>query len=166
MRRALFALACLFATPTAAQQNTAEVVRASSALSAIWRPVDGAMTPTTFQAACSGAVEEIAAVEAALPPVLTPQSLERVRGLRGLVIIPTGDDPAWVYLFPPFGLDWITPGMGRITVVSEAEGFLTLQDGAGASISTQLGRAGQWSILRIRQPEGVLLNYVGCAPTG
>jgi hypothetical protein len=166
MRRALLALALLFATPAAAQQNPAEVQRAAAALAAIWRPVDGPMTATTLTAACSGAVEEIAAVEAALPPVLSPESLARVRGLRGLLIIPTGDDPAWFYLFPPIGLDWVTPGMGRVTVVSEAEGFLTIQDGSGASISSQLGRAGQWPVLRLRSPDGPLLNYVGCAPTG
>lgn len=166
MWRAFLALALLFATPAAAQQNPAEVERAATALAAIWRPVSGPITATTLQAACSGAVEEIAAVEAALPPVLTPESLARVRGLRGLLIIPTGDDPAWFYVFPPIGLDWVTPGMGRVTVVSEAEGFLTLQDGAGTSISAQLGRAGQRPVLRLRSPEGPLLNYVGCAPTG
>ena len=47
MRRALLALALLFATPAAAQQNPAEVQRAAAALAAIWRPVDGPMTATT-----------------------------------------------------------------------------------------------------------------------
>jgi hypothetical protein len=165
MRFLAFALVCLFATSAGAQTN-AEVERAATALSAIWRPVEGAVTPTTINAACAGAVEEIAAIEAALPAVLTPESLQRVRGLRGMLIVPAGDVTGWLYVFPPLGVNWITPGMGRVTVVSEADGFLALQDGAGQSISLQLGRAGQWPMMRIRQPEGATLNYVGCAPAG
>lgn len=166
MRFLAFALACLFATSASAQQNSAETGRAAAALSAIWRPVDGAVTTTSINAACTGAVEEIAAIEAALPPVLTPESLQRVRGLRGMLIVPAGDVTGWLYVFPPSSLTWITPGLGRVTVVSETDGFLALQDGAGQSVSLQLGRAGQWPLLRIRPPEGALLNYVGCAPAG
>lgn len=166
MRFLAFALACLFATSAAAQQNNAETGRAASALSAIWRPVEGAVTATSITAACTGAVEEIAAIEAALPPVLTPKSLQRVRGLRGMLILPAGDVTGWLYVFPPASLNWMTPGMGRVTVVSEADGFLALQDGAGQSVSLQLGRAGQWPLMRIHPPEGALLNYVGCAPAG
>lgn len=165
MRFLAFALACLFATSAGAQTN-AEIERAASALSAIWRPVEGAVTATTINAACAGAVEEIAAIEAALPPVLTPDSLQRVRGLRGMLIVPAGDVAGWLYVFPPSSLNWITPGMGRVTVVSEADGFLAIQDGAGQSVSVQLGRAGQWPMMRIRQTEGATLNYVGCAPAG
>jgi hypothetical protein len=166
MRFLAFALACLFATSAAAQTNSAEVERAASALSAIWRPVEGAVTATTINSACIGAVEEIAAIEAALPPVLTPDSLQRVRGLRGMLIIPAGDVTGWLYIFPPASLSWVTPGMGRVAVVSEADGFLALQDGAGESVSLQLGRAGQWPMMRIRQADGAMLNYVGCAPAG
>ena len=56
MRFLAFALACLFATSAAAQQNNAETGRAASALSAIWRPVEGAVTATSITAACTGAV--------------------------------------------------------------------------------------------------------------
>lgn len=166
MRVLAFALACLFAASADAQTNSAEIERAANALSAIWRPVEGAVTATTINAACVGAVEEIAAIEAALPPVLTPESLQRVRGLRGMLIVPAGDVAGWLYVFPPSSLSWITPGMGRVTVVSEADGFLALQDGAGQSVSVQLGRAGQFPMMRIRQSEGVTLNYVGCAQAG
>lgn len=166
MRFLAFVLVCLFASNAGAQTNSAEVERAAAALSAIWRPIEGAVTPTTINAACTGAVEEIAAIEAALPPVLTPDSLQRVRGLRGMLIIPAGDVAGWLYVFPPRALDWVTPGMGRVSVVSEADGFLALQDGAGQSVSLQLGRAGQWPMMRIRQADGVTLNYVGCAPAG
>ncbi|MGH6949256.1 MAG: hypothetical protein ACREH4_00125, partial [Vitreimonas sp.] len=78
MRVLLFVLsAVLFAAPAAAQSDNAQVARASQALSAIWRPVTGPLTEASIRAACEGAVEEIAAVEAAMPNVLTPQSTAR-----------------------------------------------------------------------------------------
>ena len=91
MLRPLLALAVLLLPlPAAAQSATApDVARAARALSAMWRPMTGA---TSVEQACSGAIEEIEAVEAALPPVVTQSSLARVRALRGLLIVPT-DDP-------------------------------------------------------------------------
>jgi hypothetical protein len=169
MRRALFALACLAcAWPAVAQTPSAtpELARASRALAANWRPFLGEATPEAVESACSGAVEEIAAVEAALPPVLSPESLARVRGLRGLLIVPTGDTPAEAYFFPPPGLSWFASGLGGISVVSEAEGFIVVRDAAGRDIAFQLGRAGRQALLRIRDPEGAILSFVGCAPVG
>src|SRR5262245_52851745 len=100
MRALAFALACLFAAPAMAQTDNAQVQRASHALSAIWRPVTGPLTEASIRDACAGAVEEIAAVEAAIPNVLTPQSTARVRAPHGLLIIPTSDDPAWAFFIP------------------------------------------------------------------
>ncbi len=165
MRTFLFALACLIAPPVAAQEN-ADVQRAATALAAIWRPVSGPLTAASIQTACTGAVEEMAAIEAALPPVLDPDSLARVRGLRGLLIVPTGDDPAWSYFFPPLDLTWFRSGIGAIAVLDESQGLIGLRDASGRDIALQLGRAGERPVLRIRPPEGgALLTFVGCAPS-
>ena len=163
MRFLLIALACLIAAPAAAQ-TPADVARASGALSAVWRPVTGNLTEASIRDACAGAVEEIAAVEAAMPRTLTPESMARVRALHGLLVIPSGDDPAWAFFIPPRELDWFTSGMGAIAVLDEAQGLIGVRDAGGRDIALQLGRAGQRAVLRIRPPEGALLTYVGCAP--
>jgi hypothetical protein len=161
MLRPLLALAVLLLPLPAAAQTQPDVTRATRALSALWRPMTGA---TTVEAACAGALEEIEAVEAALPPVLTQQSLARVRALRGLLIVPT-DDPQVAYFFPDRSMAWFTSGMGAIAVINEAEGFVGVRDAGGRDIALQLGRGGEHALLRIRNPEGQVLNFVGCAPT-
>lgn len=167
LRALIIALACLAAAPAAAQTTSAEAqaqaARASRALSMLWRPVTS-LTNEQITRACSGAEEEIEAVEAAMPPVLTPDSLANVRALWGLLIIPT-DDPAVSYLFPDMGLAWLTPGLGAVGVVSEAEGFIGLQDAAGHEVAVQIGTAGGRGVMRLRNPEGQLLTFVACAPT-
>jgi hypothetical protein len=165
MRALIFALACLIVPPAAAQ-TAPDVARASRALAANWRPVPGPLTEASMRDACAGAVEEIAAVEAALPPVLTPQSMARVRALHGLLIIPTGDDPAWAFFIPPQELSWFTSGMGAIAVLDEAQGLIGVRDAGGRDIALQLGRAGQRAVLRIRPPQGAPITFVGCAPIG
>ncbi|HYD88470.1 MAG TPA: hypothetical protein VEA80_13420 [Vitreimonas sp.] len=163
MRFLLFALACLFAAPAAAQSN-AELQRASAALSAIWRPITGPLTTAAVETACAGAVQEMAAVEAALPPVLTPDSLARVRALRGFLIVPAGDDPAWAYFFPPPDLAWFRSGIGALTVLDQAQGLIGVRDASGQNIALQLGRAGEHAVLRVRPPQGgAPLAFVGCA---
>ncbi len=167
MRALLFALAALIAAPAAAQQtDNAQVARASRALSAIWRPVTGAVTEASIRDACAGAVEEIAAVEAAMPRELTPQSVARVRAPRGLLVIPAGDDPAWAFFIPPAELSWFTSGLGAIAVLDEAQGMIGVRDAGRRDIAFQLGRAGQRAVLRIRPPQGTPLTFVACAPIG
>lgn len=163
IRAALFALACIAATPALAQ-DAAQTERASTALAAIWRPAPETLTQASMRSACAGALEEMAAVESAMPAVLTPTSLERVRSIRGLLIVPSGDDPAWAFFFPPSNLTWFTSGIGAIAVLDEGQGLIGVRDAAGRDIPFQLGHAGQVPILRIRQPEGGLLSFVGCAP--
>lgn len=166
MRTLLLALTlglCV-AAPAAAQTDSTQVARASRALSAIWRPVTGPLTEASIRDACEGAVEEIAAVEAAMPNVLTPQSTARVRAQRGLLIIPSGDDPSLAFFIPPAELSWFTSGLGAIAVLDEARGFIGVREAGGRDIGLQLGRAGQRAVLRIRPPEGALLTFVGCAP--
>lgn len=151
---------------TAAQAQTeagSEIARASRAVSYLWRPVP-ALHADAVNAACGGAEQEIEAVEAALPPVLTPESLARVRTLHGLLIIPT-DEPANPYFFPDRSLTWFASGLGAVQVINEAEGFIGVQDASGQQLAFQLGAAGGKPILRIRDPQGTILNFVGCAPT-
>jgi hypothetical protein len=160
----LMGLACV---PAAAAQDAAgspELARATRALAAIWRPVSGGLTGPAIDAACAGALEEMAAVEAALPPVLTPESLSRVRALRGLLIVPAEGAAGQAYFFPPRDLLWLSSGLGAISVVNETEGYLALRDAAGRDFAVQLGRAGRTAVLRIRPPEGEILSFVGCAP--
>ena len=167
LRALLLALACLAAAPAAAQTTAAEAqaqaARASRALSMLWRPVTS-LTNEQITRACTGAEEEIEAVEAAMPPVLTTESLANVRALWGLLVIPTGD-PAIAYFFPDMSLPWLTPGLGAIGVVNEAEGFIGVQDAAGREVAVQIGTAGGRGVMRLRDPEGQLLTFVACAPT-
>jgi hypothetical protein len=169
MRSFVFAIACLFAlpfAPGAAAQTAPEVVRANRALSAIWRPLSGPATVASLQAACAGAVEEMEAVEASLPPVLTAASLSRVRALHGLLIVPTGDDPASAYFFPSAMTPWFASGVGAISVINETEGFLAVRDAQGHDIAVQLGNAGGRPMMRLRAPgSNAIVTYVGCAAT-
>src|SRR5262245_54263319 len=154
MRYALFALlglACFAAAPAAAQTDAAaQVQRASHALAANWRPITGALTEASIRSACAGAVEEIAAVDAAMPPGLNAESMARVRSPHGLLIIPSGDNPAYAFFIPPTEMNWFTSGMGAIAVLDEAQGLIGVRDAGGHNIALQLGRAGQRPVLRIR----------------
>ena len=169
MRFLVFALACLFATPFAsgaAAQTAPELARANRALSAIWRPLSGPATSASLEAACAGAVEEMEAVEASLPPVLTAASLSRVRALHGLLIVPTGDDPASAFFFPSAMTPWFASGVGAISVINETEGFLAVRDAQGQDIAVQLGNAGGKPLMRLRIPgSNTIVTFVGCAAT-
>jgi hypothetical protein len=50
-------------------------------------------------------------------------------------------------------------------VIDEAEGFIGVREAGGRELAFQLGAAGGKPILRLRSPEGAILNFVGCAPT-
>jgi hypothetical protein len=166
IRAFALAAALLLAGPAAAQTppgDSDQLARASRAISFLWRPV-AALRADTLNAACGGAEEEIDAVESALPAVLTPASLARVRTLHGLLIIPT-DAPANPYFFPDASMTWFTSGLGGIAVLNEGEGFIGVRDAGGRELAFQLGSAGGKPILRIRDPQGAILNFVGCAPT-
>jgi hypothetical protein len=166
MRRALIALFCLAAWPAAAQTPAAspELTRASNALGAMWRPVEGAITGPSIQAACAGAEQEMRALDAAIPAELDDQSAGRVRGLRGLHIIPIADTPGAAYFFPPLNMTWFNPGLGGYSVISEAEGFIGVRDAAGQEFAFQIGRAGTHPMLRIRRTSGEILTLAGCQP--
>lgn len=161
MRTLVIAL-LLMVAPSAAAQDTA-LQRATAELTANWRPVT-AFTVASFEAACAGAQEELDAIDAALPRVLTPESLSRVRALRGLAIIPADDVPGAVYAFAPPTLDWFTSGLATVQLLDQREGFLRLTDAAGLEVALQRGAAGGRPILRLRGPDNSIVNFVGCVP--
>jgi hypothetical protein len=166
IRAALAALLCLAAAPAAAQTASAtpEVTRASNAIGALWRPIEGPITAESVRAACAGASEELQALDAAMPSELTPESAARVRGLRGLHVIPVAERPGAAYFFPPLGMTWFTPGLGAFSVISEAEGFIGIRDAGGQELAFQLGRAGTHPMLRIRKPDQGIVTLAGCQP--
>jgi hypothetical protein len=166
MRRALIALICLAAWPAAAQTavSTPELTRATQAIGAMWRPIDGAITADSVRAACSGAEQEMQALDAAIPSELTEESAARVRGLRGLHVIPVAHTPGAAYFFPPLSMTWFNSGLGGFSVINETEGFIGVRDAAGQELAFQVGRAGTHPMLRIRRPSGEIVTLAGCQP--
>lgn len=165
-RAALFVLLCLAATAAAAQTPppTPELTRATTALGAMWRPIDGSITGARIQAACAGAEQEMQALDAAMPAELTDESATRVRGLRGLHIIPIAHTPGAAYFFPPLSMTWFNSGLGGFSVINEAEGFIGVRDAGGQEFAFQRGVAGSHPMLRIRRPSGEIVTLVGCVP--
>jgi hypothetical protein len=166
MRWFIAALFGLVASPVAAQTPAAtpELTRASQAIGAMWRPVQGQLSPETIRTACAGAAQEMQALDAAMPDQLDAASAARVRGLRGLHIIPIADSPGAAYFFPPLGMDWFASGLGGYSVISEAEGFIGVRDAGGHEFAFQRGLAGTHPMLRIRKPDGDTLTLAGCQP--
>lgn len=163
MHRLLLALLALsLAAPAAAQTNPPAVERATHALGALWRPLEGPISEASITTTCAGAVEEMNAVAAALPADLSPANLARVRPEHGLLIVPA-DAAGFAYFFPPASLSWFSPGLGAVTVLDEAQGLIGAQDAEGHTFVLQLGHAGQRAVLRVRPPQGALATYVGCA---
>lgn len=168
IRAFVLAFVCLLALPAAAQTN-AQARRAVDAMSAMWRPVasNELNSLPALQTACAGALEEIAAIEAAMPPVISAESLSNVRALRGLLILPgEAQGPATAFFFPSADLPWFASGLGAVTVLSDADALIGIRDAAGHDISLQLGQVSGRPFLRVRSPEGPILAFVGCAPTG
>ncbi|MCX7358689.1 MAG: hypothetical protein NT015_11210 [Alphaproteobacteria bacterium] len=166
MRRVLIALVCLFALPAAAQTPAAspELTRATNALGAIWRPIDGPITTETLRAACAGAEQEMQALDAAMPPELNEESAARVRGLRGLHIIPIAQTPGAAYFFPPLNMPWFHSGLGGFSVIDEANGLIGVRDSGDQDLGFQIGRAGTHPMLRVRRPTGEIVTFAGCQP--
>ncbi|MBX3429157.1 MAG: hypothetical protein KF779_06225 [Hyphomonadaceae bacterium] len=166
MKRALIALFCLAAWPAAAQTPAAtpEITRATNALGAMWRPIEGAITGESISAACAGAEQEMQALDAAMPAELNDESAARVRGLRGLHIIPIAHTPGAAYFFPPLSMPWFNSGLGGFSVIDEANGLIGVRDASGQDLGFQLGRAGTHPMLRIRRPTGEIVTLAGCQP--
>jgi hypothetical protein len=165
-RAVIVALYIVAAGPAAAQTapSTPELTRASNAIGALWRPLEGPITAESISAACAGASEELRALDAAMPAELTSESAARVRGLRGLHVIPIAGRPGAAYFFPPLGMTWFTPGLGAFSVINEAEGFIGIRDASGQELAFQVGRAGTHPMLRIRKPDQSVITLAGCQP--
>ena len=50
-------------------------------------------------------------------------------------------------------------------MLEEAQGYVGLQDALGQSYTLQLGRQARRPVMRLRQPGGEVISFVGCAPT-
>jgi hypothetical protein len=166
MRSALIALTCLAALPAAAQTPapTTEIGRATVALGAMWRPLDGPITSESIRAACAGSEQEMQALDAAMPSELNEESAARVRGLRGLHIIPIARTPGAAYFFPPLNMPWFNSGLGDFGVINEAAGSIGVHDSSGQELAFEVGRAGTHPMLRIRRPTGEVIIFAGCQP--
>lgn len=157
---------CMVAMPSAAQQTVAtpELTRATGAIGAMWRPIDGPITAESITAACAGAEQEMQALDAAMPAELDDASAARVRGLRGLHVVPIAHTPGAAYFFPPLSMPWFNSGLGGFSVISEAEGIIGVRDSQGQDLGFQIGRAGTRPMLRIRRPTNEIITLVGCQP--
>lgn len=166
MRRALIALFCLAAWPAAAQTApaTPEITRATQAIGAMWRPIEGPITGESIRTACAGADQEMRALDAAMPAELNDETAARVRGLRGLHVVPIAGTPGAAYFFPPLNMPWFHSGLGGFSVINEAEGFIGVRDAGGQELAFQVGRAGNNPMLRIRRPSGEIVTLAGCQP--
>jgi hypothetical protein len=166
MRRTLIALFCLAAWPAAAQTpaSTPELTRATQAIGAMWRPIEGPLSGESIRAACAGAEQEMQALDAAMPAELDDESAARVRGLRGLHVVPIAATPGAAYFFPPLGMSWFNSGLGGFSVINETEGFIGVRDAGGQELAFQVGRAGNNPMLRIRRPSGEIVTFAGCQP--
>ena len=171
VRLLVLALAATCALPAAAQTSPAltDAAYVSRLLGAIWRPLPAtpAGSPQAmFQTACEGAIEEMSDLDLRLPEQLTPEALAPVRAPRGLVIVPTAEDPAAVYIFPNQDLGAIASGLGQFRLDPGGPGRLVLRDAAGGETQLQLGAAAGQALMRLRAPgQSETLLFVGCAST-
>lgn len=156
----------VLANTASAQTAYPDLQRASRAVAAIWRPFDPAHADTqALQAACAGWEQEMNGVDAALPADLTAEALAQIRAPHGLIIVPTEEDPSAAFIFANTQMTWLASGLGRISVLAPAQGYVGVQDAAGHPFTLQIGRQGQAPVMRMRTPEGGLMTFVGCAPT-
>lgn len=175
MRALVFALLLGLAAPAAAQpvahagsdRVESQLALAAHELAAIWRPLPpGRMTLATLTAACEGALEEMAALEAHLPDPMTVDALAAIRPEHGLVVVPTNENPTIVYLFPNNDLRGIASGLATFRLDPAGEGRLIIRDAADHDSNLQVGHAGGHALLRIDpRGSGDVQTYVGCAST-
>ena len=142
------ALAC--SAPALAQDDAApsaavQIAHASRTLAAIWRPIT-TTTQSALAAACNGASDDLAALDAALPEDLNNRTLAAVHVAHGLVFVPTTENPADTFIFADSSMAWLASGVGVITGADEDTGEITLQDAAqhfGFTVLTLRAEAGR-----------------------
>ncbi len=177
MRLAFAALFFSLATSAAAQTlpplggpapTTAvspEISRASHALAAIWRPLTGPATEAGLAAACAGAVDDMRALDGAMPDELSATALAALHPAHGIVFVPAADDPSDVFIFPSADLTWFASGLGKLVTANEGTGEVALHDAQDHPILMTIGHAAGHSMLRLTVPTGDPVTYVGCAAT-
>lgn len=160
----LAALAC--AAPAKAEDtaNAAEIARASQTLAAIWRPIT-ATSQAALAAACAGATDDLAALDAAMPQELNNRTLAAVHVAHGLVFVPTSENPADTFVFADSSLPWVASGIAVIKSADEDTGEVTLEDAAGTGVHLQLGHVAGQVLMRLNTPGGQSETFAGCAPT-
>jgi hypothetical protein len=161
------ALAC--SAPALAQDDAApsaavQIAHASRTLAAIWRPIT-TTTQSALAAACNGASDDLAALDAALPEDLNNRTLAAVHVAHGLVFVPTTENPADTFIFADSSMAWLASGVGVITGADEDTGEITLQDAAGVTVQLQLGHVAGQVLLRLTTPGGQDITFAGCAST-
>ncbi|MBI3439804.1 MAG: hypothetical protein HY054_14350, partial [Proteobacteria bacterium] len=131
MRLILAALALSIATGATAQTipsltgpapTTAvspEVAHASHALAAIWRPLTGPATEAGLTSACAGAVDDMRALDNAMPDELSATSLAALHPAHGIVFVPAADDPSAIFIFPSADLTWMASGLGKLETAND-----------------------------------------------
>jgi hypothetical protein len=156
----------LLSSSQAIGQTASEADRATAALAANWRAIAlGEMgSPTAISAACEGAIDEIAELDARLPETLTPLALAQVHPPRGLIFVRAAT-PDGVFAFVPANIHNFTSGLAQVTASNQVDGRIVLRDAAGAAVALQIGRVASRPVLRMPQPQGEELTLVGCAPT-
>jgi hypothetical protein len=142
-----------------------EVAHASHALAAIWRPLTGPATEAGLTAACSGAVEDMRALDSAMPDELSAASLAGLHPAHGIVFVPAADDPSDIFIFPSADLTWMASGLGKLDTANDGTGEVALHDAQQHSLAIVLGRAAGHSMMRLTVPTGAPATYVGCAAT-
>jgi hypothetical protein len=153
------------AGPPPATAASPDIAHASHALAAIWRPLSGPSTEAGLTTACSGAVEDMRALDSAMPDELSADSLAGLHPAHGIVFVPAADDPSDIFIFPSAELTWLGSGLGKLVTANEGTGEVTLHDAQQHPILITLGHVAGHSMLRLSVPTGHPVSYVGCAAT-
>ncbi|MBS0385370.1 MAG: hypothetical protein JSS00_08470 [Proteobacteria bacterium] len=142
-----------------------EIARASHALAAIWRPLAGPATEAGLTAACNGAVDDMRALDNAMPDQLNAAALAALHPAHGIVFVPAAEDPSDMFAFPSSDLTWFASGLGKLVAANEGTGEVSLRDAEGHAILITLGHVAGHAMLRLTVPGGDPITYVGCAAT-
>lgn len=169
MRALLFAALFALAAPTTAHADD-DLSQASEMMAANWRPfqspTNGGSADAAYSQACAGALDEMTWLDGQLPETITPAALGAIRTPRGLILVPTDEDPATFFLFAAANMPGLTSGLATIRVANARQGHVDLIDAAGTQLALQLGTAGGHALMLIFGNEDQEpLQFVACAST-
>ena len=153
------------APPAPTTTVSPDIARASHALAAVWRPLTGSATDAGLAAACSGAVEDMRALDNAMPDELSATTLATLHPAHGIVFVPAAEDPSDMFIFPSADLTWFASGLGKLVTANVGTGELSLNDAQGHAVLLTLGHAAGHAMMRLTVPTGDPVTYVGCAAT-